>query len=233
MSELLQYFDINKQGRDFVVGDLHGCIDEFEALLKQIEFDFSNDRMFAVGDLIDRGPNSMACLRLLEKPWFFSVLGNHEDMMLDVIGSDFKQGVAQWVSNGGDWGVERYEACDPDFFKLVELVDELPMGIIVQSNELGRVGICHAEPPTVWNEECFEKERASILWGRQKIDLPEGELKQSDVDFSIHGHTIGEKIAVRDDIKAFWIDLGCYVTGALCALQINGAGITWPRCFRA
>ncbi len=35
---------------------------------------------------------------------------------------------------------------------------------------------------------------------------------------------IGEKISGRDDIKAFWIDLGCYVSGVLYALQIRGAG---------
>ncbi len=75
MDNTLKYYDANEHGRDFVVGDL-----------------------------IDRGPNSMECLRLIKEPWFFSVLGNHEDMMLDVISNEFKHGVAQWINNGGDWG---------------------------------------------------------------------------------------------------------------------------------
>ena len=97
MSDLLHHFDINELGRDFVVGDLHGCIDHFERLLDQIEFDAEKDRMFSVGDLVDRGPDSMACLRLLKEPWFHAVLGNHEDMMLDAVSSNLRNGVP---SNG-------------------------------------------------------------------------------------------------------------------------------------
>jgi len=228
MSRLLQYIEHNEVGRDFVVGDLHGCIDEFEQLFEKIEFDPTHDRMFSVGDLVDRGPDSMACLRLLKEPWFFSVMGNHEDMMLDAVSSNFTHGVALWINNGGDWGVERYEASDPEFFGLVDLVDTLPLGFIIKSHELGNIGVCHAEPPSGWTEECFEKEYQSVIWGRKKIYLPEGQLKKCGVDFSIHGHTINKTIAVRDDIKAFWIDLGCYCVGSLCALQISGADITWP-----
>ena len=75
----------NIDGRDFVVGDLHGCYDELFALLKHVKFDYKNDRVFSTGDLIDRGPKSEECLQLLSKPWFFSVLGNHEDLLIEKI----------------------------------------------------------------------------------------------------------------------------------------------------
>lgn len=72
----------NKRGRDFVVADLHGCLEPLLRLLKHIQFDPERDRVFSVGDLTDRGPDSWGCLRLLKLPWFFAVLGNHDALLL-------------------------------------------------------------------------------------------------------------------------------------------------------
>lgn len=73
--------------RTFIIGDLHGHLKELEHALKRVEFDYSNDKLIAVGDLIDRGPNSVECLRLLNEDWFTSVRGNHEQMLLEAIGA--------------------------------------------------------------------------------------------------------------------------------------------------
>lgn len=56
MNQLLARFPKNEGGRDFVIGDLHGCLEEFRDLLQQLQFNRERDRMFSVGDLIDRGP---------------------------------------------------------------------------------------------------------------------------------------------------------------------------------
>lgn len=79
----IKHFEANQRGRDFVVGDLHGCLDELLNLLAHAAFNPKRDRLFSVGDLVDRGEQSAQCLALLEKPWFFSVRGNHEQMVLD------------------------------------------------------------------------------------------------------------------------------------------------------
>ncbi len=68
----------NLQGRDFIVGDLHGHPDVLYQLMDQVGFDVDTDRLFSVGDLVDRGPNSAAALDLLDAPWFYPVLGNHD-----------------------------------------------------------------------------------------------------------------------------------------------------------
>src|SRR3546814_7017992 len=83
MRALHQRMPANTVGRDFIVGDMHGCLDLFQAQLDRIGFDPTKDRIFSVGDLADRGPDSMGCLRLLREPWFHAVRGNHEDMLLD------------------------------------------------------------------------------------------------------------------------------------------------------
>lgn len=95
----VQILDRNDVGRDFVVGDMHGMIELFNAFLKHVGFDTSKDRMFSVGDLCDRGTDSRACLDLLGNPWFFCVQGNHEQML-----GEFIAGQSMLtLMNGGSW----------------------------------------------------------------------------------------------------------------------------------
>ena len=219
---LVRALPSNQKGRDFVVGDLHGCIAEFETLLKRLKFDFQKDRMFSVGDLVDRGRDSMACLRLLNEPWFFAVKGNHEDMMLAAVASNLRSGAENWAWNGGDWGIERFVEGDPEFFALADVLDACPFAFTVRSRELGLVGISHAEPPTSWTSTCVEDEIEKIIWSRKKIGARERGVAADGADFSAHGHCIVDDVLFKDDFKAFWIDLGCYATGRLCVLQIAG-----------
>jgi hypothetical protein len=75
---LVRALPSNQKGRDFVVGDLHGCFDLLDRLLEIVRFDPANDRLFSVGDLVDRCPDSFRCISFLGSPWFHAVEGNHE-----------------------------------------------------------------------------------------------------------------------------------------------------------
>ena len=66
-------------GRDWVVGHVHGCFQTLRHALAAIEFEHGQDWLFSVGDLIDRGPNSIEALEWLEAERFEAVvMGNHE-----------------------------------------------------------------------------------------------------------------------------------------------------------
>lgn len=80
-SRVIRY-PANLVGRDFVVGDIHGCLDVLHRGLKALNFRPTVDRLFSVGDLVDRGPDSILCLGLLKMKWFHSVLGNHESFLI-------------------------------------------------------------------------------------------------------------------------------------------------------
>lgn len=57
-TRILQRFAVNQSGRDFAVGDIHGCFSKLEAALRRVGFIPEKDRLFSVGDLVDRGPES-------------------------------------------------------------------------------------------------------------------------------------------------------------------------------
>jgi serine/threonine protein phosphatase 1 len=81
----VQHYSANTVGRDFVIGDLHGCRSLLDFALDNVSFDTRIDRLFSVGDLVDRGPSNEACLALLDEPWFYPVMGNHDAMLLAAI----------------------------------------------------------------------------------------------------------------------------------------------------
>ena len=66
------------QDRTILVGDIHGCLEEFDELLKKIEYKADSDRLILLGDLVDRGPNSVGVVRRARELQAESVMGNHE-----------------------------------------------------------------------------------------------------------------------------------------------------------
>ncbi len=68
--------------KTIVVGDVHGCLDELQALLDASDFRPSVDRLVFVGDLINKGPDSIGVLRLARALGARAVLGNHDELVL-------------------------------------------------------------------------------------------------------------------------------------------------------
>lgn len=81
-------------------GDIHGCLEQLRRKLWHCRFDPWRDLLISVGDVIDRGPQSLRCLQLLEQHWVRAVRGNHEQMAMDALAS---RQMSLWLINGGDW----------------------------------------------------------------------------------------------------------------------------------
>ena len=175
---------LNSHGRDFCIGDLHGCRQMLDRLLEAVGFDLRHDRLFSVGDLIHRGPESAACLCLAEQPWFFPVLGNHEAMQIAAYAGDC------WVEDGRiETGLEYLADTDPkvlarEHLRYQAILAGLPLAIEIPLRDGRRVGIAHASlrSPYRWADveslyRCqYDLDRpgpslqARLLWDRLPAD---------------------------------------------------------------
>jgi hypothetical protein len=68
-------------GRTLIVGDVHGCRAELEALLDGTKFT-TGDQLVLVGDLVARGPDSLGVLDVARRVGALLVRGNHEEKLL-------------------------------------------------------------------------------------------------------------------------------------------------------
>ena len=168
---VLEHFSINEAGRDFVVGDIHGMFPHLRALLGQLDFDSVRDRLFSVGDLVDRGPESVTAIEWLDYPWFHSVRGNHEQFVLD---SDDPELLEVWLKyNGGSWWVE---ITDEVREQTKARFAELPLAIEVET-AVGTIGIVHADVPPMITWDHFAEllmfgDRDALfyaMWSRNRI----------------------------------------------------------------
>lgn len=231
----IKSFPSNKKGRDFVVGDIHGHFTLLRSLLERSGFDTKLDRVFSVGDLIDRGPESIEVLDWLKEPWFHAVRGNHEQMLIDCVSGHGD--IARHTRNGGAW---LYELAPPVQHELSRALQVLPLII-----EVGLVGgrtiaIVHAQAPLTQSHDDWQKAKDALtgefgeerqqaalktaLYSREKIEQ-EDHSAVSGISRLYVGHSTVSSIVRLGNV--IYTDTGCsFFDGALSIIEINSESIT-------
>lgn len=221
--------------RAYVVGDIHGRADLLEDLLAKIHAELQHrpaekTLLVFVGDLIDRGPFSAQVierLRTYRRPGIQPVflLGNHEEVLLKVIGGDASV-VENWLEYGGlqclqSYGVDVSRFLGKSAEDLAAIVRSAVPSYHVEFLESF---IDH------WRFGDYLFVHAGIRPGIPLEDQRQSDLRwirapflKDDRDHGfvvVHGHTISEK--AEDLPNRIGIDTGAYRSGILTALVIEG-----------
>lgn len=205
--------------RLFVCGDIHGCYDELMTRLSVLGFDKACDRLIALGDLVDRGPKSAEVVHLLDEPWFDSIMGNHEVLMMEAD----KGNAEMHVCNGGAW-FALLDQTERD--GLVDRVRDLPVALAVTSPSGRNIGFVHADiPGTDWDDFMSKIQTPGVqdyaMWTRERVRVAmnNGHLGSiTGIDHVYFGHT-----PVKEPLRAAnmsWIDTACFATGRLTVEEV-------------
>jgi bis(5'-nucleosyl)-tetraphosphatase (symmetrical) len=121
----------------YAIGDLQGCFAPLERLVEAIAFDPSRDRLWFVGDLVNRGPDSARCLRFVKAlgEAAVSVLGNHDLHLLCV---------AEGIHRTGKRDTLESVLADPDRAELLEWLRHRPLMHADRGHVLVHAGILPA-----------------------------------------------------------------------------------------
>ena len=219
--------------RYYLIGDIHGRLDLFEAMVAAIEDDDtsrdpSDTQVILLGDLVDRGPDSAGVVALARN-WQSErkvrvLAGNHEQMMLDA----FKKPeiLRHFLKHGGretvlSYGLSKKQfnamTLDELFAALPQLISQGERDYIASFEDYiiaGDYMFVHAgiDPETPISEQ----KRSDLLWIRDRFLSHEGPLDK----VVVHGHTIFNK--VMDCGNRIGIDTGAFRSGVLSALVLEG-----------
>lgn len=198
---------------ELIIGDIHGCWDEFQALLDKAG-PGPSDRIIAVGDIVDRGPESEKVLEFFRStPNALTIMGNHERKHI----SSFERRVRPALSQK----IVRHEVGERyppwiDFFRALPLCLRLSEALVVH-------GFFEPGVP-------LEQQRDTVLCGtmsgqgylEQRYSQPWYELYQGSPIIVGHRDYLctGEPFVFRDIV--YGIDTRGYEGGRLTGLILPG-----------
>ena len=209
----------------YAVGDIHGCLKALKDLLGQLPVKDGDEVVF-LGDYIDRGPDSKGVLDYLlanSKPNWHFLRGNHEQMLLEWLGTPNPLAAANWLLNGGHQTLQSYVPKE----KLDEVRGEGAHILLQSYIPHTHVEFLNALPLTLDRPEAFfvhagvnldkpldAQDQDDLLWIRRKfIQDPRPTPK-----LIVHGHTpIQEVDTTRDRIN---LDTGCVYGNYLTAMSL-------------
>ena len=219
--------------RRIVIGDIHGCIRSLMGLVEEKIAATKEDRLYFVGDYVDRGPDSKGVLDYLiglrEKGYKVDFIrGNHEEMMIESFASDtFFQ---PWMYNGGGITLDSFGISTEEFLNRPghQKIPEKYLDFLSHTTyfiELEKVFLVHAGF-NFYDKRPFE-DLDAMIWSRN-FDYDKGLAKGKKI---IHGHTPTTLESIRNTLfdpesSLINVDAGCvypdYVgMGNLLGLNID------------
>lgn len=226
--EIVQRFEANQQGRDFAVGDIHGCFHVLEKALIDVAFDVAKDRLFSCGDLVNRGPLSHRVYWFIQQPWFKAVKGNHEDIAVEAFSGHDLYGL-----KAGDW-LSRLK--QNELQTLYSYLNRMPLAFDIKTRSNKRIGIIHADiMHPDWDMFLQDLKRDGpnsllarrTMWDRTRYRHSENVefLPVAGVYRIYVGHSVVERPSYHENI--FYIDTGCVYGNGLTMVNLDTDEMTF------
>ncbi|KAH8702949.1 Metallo-dependent phosphatase-like protein [Phaeosphaeriaceae sp. PMI808] len=233
-----------KKGKKLVfVGDVHGCREELEHLLKKIDFNHKHDHLVLTGDVIAKGPDSAGVVKLIQKLGASCVRGNWEDKLL--------LSVAEADNHALDSsGLESQSSANHELHKLAKQLTRKELEYLQQCPVILRVG----SVPTLGNlvvvhaglvpDTPLKKQDPFHVMNMRTIDLKtripsskhsgtpwekfwnhrQTKLNEHDRTTIIYGHNRKRGLNIQE--YSYGLDTGCVNGQRLTALVVDAEGKT-------
>jgi serine/threonine protein phosphatase 1 len=168
--------------RRIVIGDVHGYYQGLMILLEKIA-PTSAEKVYFLGDLIDRGPQSAQVVDFVKRNNYDCLLGNHEQMLLNAINNNkfnSNQTIQAWLYSGGQATISSYQTAQIPQDHL-DWFENLPTYL-----DLGDVWLTHAGVDP--NKSVSEQTAEELCWIREEFHSMEQPYFSDKL--IIVGHTI-------------------------------------------
>jgi serine/threonine protein phosphatase 1 len=208
--------------KQYVIGDIHGCIETLKALHSQLEPD---SIVYSVGDLVDKGPNSMDVIDFCIDNDIKVIKGNHEFLYsiymkrhLDNVNVRNNKWSKEW---GGDLTIKSYRYNKNKIKKHLEFIDDMPYYYEVRVNDKNYF-ITHGFGLPYYDVKDDEKTQRALMSNRLHGDFYDiknvDELSKHDV-INVFGHDAFDEVK-RHDLY-LGIDTGCVYGNKLTAIELG------------
>ena len=207
----------------YVMSDIHGDYDKFKKMMKKINFNTEKDKLYVLGDAIDRGPDGLKIIeeiRNSENGSIEMLLGNHEHMMLLFYTKEDHE--FDWHNNGGLSTHEKFiEQSDQYKADLLKYLKDLELYKVIDNFVLVHGGFYIPGYECTLDEAISNSSKEDFLMDREFFI---SNKKISDHTI-ISGHTstisLGKKRIIHKEGKIL-IDCGCGLkNGRLACLRLE------------
>lgn len=205
--------------RIIAIGDIHGCADEFEELLEKLAVS-SCDRLVLLGDLVNRGPDSLRVLDIARRAGAIAILGNHEHRL-----RKYRHTRDLSVLKKEDYPtLSALRAVDWDFIEQMPITHHEPSIQTVYVHG----GFLPSRPWSEQGEDIVTRIQVIDRQGRarKRADCPDGSPwveRWVGPPFVVYGHT--PRPLVYQSPWALGIDTGCVSGGKLTAYVLPDKAI--------
>lgn len=229
---LHEMIDLSYRSRVLLAGDVHGMFDKLQDALAGVGYEPECDTLIMLGDLADRGPDSMRMVEWARETVVLRVLGNHDIMPRMILRGEINGRTA--VKWGAAWFLD---LPDEQMEDIATRLEDAPAAMTVLTPGGRRIGLVHADCGRDWDVHVSRLEDRShrshdkavrlSLWDRDTVDAMDQALAagkeprctMKGIDHVFHGHTPATRAFSCGDRS--WLDSGACYGGPLTVIDAD------------